>query len=403
MSTTEDSYVGELTYFLMRVPRGRTLNNFTFKFMLYHDGDGTWEPYTGGKPAPNPDYPMEIENVEIDNIYSFSGNMVDLDRLKSDANISVNRVNDRTVKLTVKKAVTYVGVKYSVRANELEFLKGKVIKIICDSLTGSKDSRTFQIAVTSLRGTTYIKSSQWNNYLNIPQDTTNINLQFIVVNTGDIDNVAVGDWATFEAPRIVLYDSDDQTWKPYEFNATETSLILAEGDTYENGKVTRARKQVTFDGSSDETWGLMSATSENQIIVFICNNPKFEIENYSTDYFCNRSKANSTNASWDTEGTYVYDNALRIALDREKASSVEELRTWLSTHPLTIEYELATPTTEELKIPTVPSYFPYTDVSTDNELETDMTWKVLSDCDNSLAQEALEKRIEALEMNALGE
>lgn len=37
----------------------------TIKPMLYQDGDGTWEPYTGGKPAPNPDYPMEIENVEI--------------------------------------------------------------------------------------------------------------------------------------------------------------------------------------------------------------------------------------------------------------------------------------------------------------------------------------------------
>lgn len=31
--------------------------------MLYQDGDGTFEPYTGGKPGPNPDYPLEIESV----------------------------------------------------------------------------------------------------------------------------------------------------------------------------------------------------------------------------------------------------------------------------------------------------------------------------------------------------
>lgn len=28
--------------------------------MVYQDGDGTWEPYTGGKPSPSPDYPQEI-------------------------------------------------------------------------------------------------------------------------------------------------------------------------------------------------------------------------------------------------------------------------------------------------------------------------------------------------------
>ena len=32
----------------------------TVKPMLYQDGDGTYEPYTGGKPSPSPDYPQEI-------------------------------------------------------------------------------------------------------------------------------------------------------------------------------------------------------------------------------------------------------------------------------------------------------------------------------------------------------
>lgn len=30
------------------------------KIMLYQDGNGTWEPYTGGKPSPSPEYPQEI-------------------------------------------------------------------------------------------------------------------------------------------------------------------------------------------------------------------------------------------------------------------------------------------------------------------------------------------------------
>ena len=35
----------------------------TIKPMLYQDGDGTWEPYTGGKPTPRPDYPVMVQGV----------------------------------------------------------------------------------------------------------------------------------------------------------------------------------------------------------------------------------------------------------------------------------------------------------------------------------------------------
>lgn len=36
---------------------------YTFKLMLYQDGDGTWEPYTGGEVSLNPNYPQEIISV----------------------------------------------------------------------------------------------------------------------------------------------------------------------------------------------------------------------------------------------------------------------------------------------------------------------------------------------------
>ena len=35
----------------------------TVKIMLYQDGNGDYEPYTGGKPSPSPEYPQEIKNV----------------------------------------------------------------------------------------------------------------------------------------------------------------------------------------------------------------------------------------------------------------------------------------------------------------------------------------------------
>lgn len=44
-----------------QLPQGNEIVNGTIKPMVYQDGDGTWEPYTGGKPSPSPDYPQEIE------------------------------------------------------------------------------------------------------------------------------------------------------------------------------------------------------------------------------------------------------------------------------------------------------------------------------------------------------
>lgn len=52
---TKPDYV----YFFIDIRAGIELKG-SCKPMIYQDGDGTWEPYTGGQPSPNPDYPQEI-------------------------------------------------------------------------------------------------------------------------------------------------------------------------------------------------------------------------------------------------------------------------------------------------------------------------------------------------------
>lgn len=48
-------------YFFIDVKIGTELKG-SIKPIVYHDGDGTWEPYTGLKPSPSPEYPQEIKN-----------------------------------------------------------------------------------------------------------------------------------------------------------------------------------------------------------------------------------------------------------------------------------------------------------------------------------------------------
>ena len=374
---------------------GKNIVPGTIKPMIYQDGDGTWEPYTGGKPAPNPDYPMEIENVEINKVFSSSGNMLNLNWDWEHEKVSYTITDDKTIKATVTNKGGYPMLSYVFSNNELEFIKGKYIKLLYDKKESSKTTSIFQANYKSLKGSNYITSSE-KRY--IPKDTTRFVAQLVIVNSDNLDGIEIGDYATFAAPRIIVGDVEDTSWKPYGFSAIGTSLTLAEGDIYENGQVTRVRKQITFDGSSDE---LMTITNIGKTNRYLLTIPKGDGNFYSEpNGLCNVLKFEA-NYTGDYEHFYVQNNQIFVFLNTSRANTVEELRTWLSTHPLTIEYELATPTTEELKIPTVPSYFPYTDASTDNTLETDITWKVLADCDNSLKQEELEQRILALETKVI--
>lgn len=49
-------------YFFIDVKIGTELKG-SIKPIVYHDGDGTWEPYTGGKPSPSQEYQQKIKNV----------------------------------------------------------------------------------------------------------------------------------------------------------------------------------------------------------------------------------------------------------------------------------------------------------------------------------------------------
>ena len=54
----------EIYGFYIKISNGQTVSNLTFKPMLRPVGtDAPWEPYTGGIPSPNPNYPQELVSV----------------------------------------------------------------------------------------------------------------------------------------------------------------------------------------------------------------------------------------------------------------------------------------------------------------------------------------------------
>lgn len=359
LSTAENSYTGELTYFLIRVPQGRTVNNFTFKFMLYQDGDGTWEPFTGGQPAPNPDYPMDIENVKISEIESVGKNLLKDNGYSYNSTYEYIYSNSYIPYIfkSIKPNKTYTAFIYG----ELNLENG--IFRICN--TNAINDNSNNGVIISNRKVVFKTPSVLN--------PTYQNVVYIGLRLSEESAKKVSDL------KIMIvegdHSSEDLEYQDFQgYNTVETSLKLAQDDIYQQGTITRDRKQVVFDGSSDENWNLQSI-NEYGIANFVLYVQDIKSSSLGKS---NRFKFQTSSISvTQEEGFSLAQGTIYIRINEETASTVENFRTWLSTHNTVVEYELATPTTEEFKVPTIPSYEPYTEISTNSVVDPTITFKPL--------------------------
>ena len=369
----------------------QTIQSGTIKPMIYQDGDGTWEQFTGGKPAPNPYYPMEIENVEISKIISHGRQLFDSSKLATksqggatvtnngDGSFTVSGSGNLTRDFSLSYVLTKEDIKYLFRPGRI-YIKDAIRKAIY-----------FEIVIHSSLGNIQLRNG----------DEYSFEKDFL---DGAIDGRILfygfeGSLIPNETCKPMVYQEGDGTWEPFKHASVETSLTLAEGDIYQNGTIIRARKQVVFDGSSDESW-IRSAIQDQSRYRFLISIPdSASLWLNKTEQFCNRFPVGDTWSSGIKDDCFSVDGNKKISIyiDSLKNSSLEDFKSWLQEHHLEVEYKLATPTTEEFKVPTIPSYYPFTNVSTDNDLETEIQYEILANSDNSLYQEELEKRIEALE------
>lgn len=346
---------------------------------------------------PSSDNESPIQNVNITKINSGTNQLFDASKIPTTSigGATVTNNGDGSFTISGSGALTGLfGISTFLGYNPL---KAKRLIVRMNGSDGNDPYPAFQVIGCSVVGNSSVENRTFtitnNGYFDITEDILN--------KTKDIHFIFYGGKGDEIKPGTIkpmVYQDGDGTWEPFKHATVETSLTLAEGDVYEDGVVTRKRKKVVFDGSSDESWGLQSI-NEYGIANFVLYVQDIKSSSLGKS---NRFKLQTSSISvTQEEGFSLAPGTIYIRINKETASTVENFRTWLSTHNLVVEYELDTPTTEEFKVPTIPSYYPFTNVSTDNDLTTDITWKILADCDNSLKQEELEKRILALETKAI--
>lgn len=152
---------------------------------------------------------------------------------------------------------------------------------------------------------------------------------------------------------VMLNKGSQAPYIPYQEQAEY--FPLSEGQNlYKNSYLVddgihHSRKQVVLDGTETGWYTLANQTGTNTSYFCI---PKSDMKKASTlicDKFINRNVWNT-----DEEGIQsIIDNFIRLRINTSRASTVAELKTWLSNNPIRVEYELAeeeiVPYTEDQK------------------------------------------------------
>ena len=352
------AYVTYLEAYIM-VRSGASVSKKTFYPMLEAgDHETSWEPYSGGVPGPNPSYPFPIEVCRGRNL------LVGVEQGSIGAGGANSASNNRArsigyVPVTAGSAYALSGSHASGAA-----LYASVLWYP-DNSGGAKISNTdyavLPFSATSPEGAAYARVAY-----KLASDTA--------ITASDIKSpqIELGSQATPYVPYghvgIDIYDSQSQHVAtvpiPLPLKSDGTRWAGAVGDYADSLAIDSAggyawtceMKERVFDGT--ESWNIEQ--SNQRVMTRLADNAAklasdTDIQSALCSHFIPVSAAStfagtkgvSTNAS----GTWAH------FADGTGAMVVEDWKTWLSTHNVTLLYPLATPTTESgyVTLPMLPN------------------------------------------------
>lgn len=349
----------------------------TVKPMLYQDGDGTFEPFTGGIASPNPEYPQEPKFVGD---YNEGTQKYDIDFMTSgknlfniNGNVNVNGYNGSQVNLnTVEDGILTCNVNgdnaHGV-GQRLYGLKGKAISV-------SAKIKSFGEA-TSAKVLIYDGGGNYRSYsyISTPDNVSAINNYTCQTDDVVVAFVSVGGTGAQFYDIMVNYGAKFVDYEPFTgFETTTLQLnqplrALPNGvkDTIENGIATRRVGVVTFDGSSDEAWKEYTGSTKTVHTYMINLDKPRGINDAICDKLVYIQDCWKKNIEF-SYSTFAVGRGFYVNTNSE-ISTVDQFKTWLQSNPITVWYELATPTTEQITLPTLPSWYPYTNARVETELQ----------------------------------
>lgn len=348
-------------YIRIVIKKDVTVNNLLFKPML-NEGQTAqpFEPYTGGKPSPSPDYPQEVKGVSEISGKIVGKNLFDISKIKEISN-AIKRNDDGSLTITSTSFDSSVNTRIPLKdLADLEVGKTYIISFITTGIE--------QIYLNDVK-------QYWtsNSVLTITQDILNSHVRLYPKGVSSTD--IVSEIQIEEASTATNY----QPYQSQSFNYSLSKPLYKLSDTVydyvdlNKGKIIRNVGIVEFDGSDDEE---ISKTSNTNVNTYQFSNAINSIEKYEKYTKCDRFQT-ATSYSDDLlkNDNKIYTSSRSCYLSFDKMNTVEKLKVYLQQNPITVYYQLATPVEEPLLsdlqtlLQSLKSYYPQTNIMFDTEVK----------------------------------
>ena len=334
-----------------------------------------YEPYVGGTPAPNPDYPQPISVVTGENVVKITGkNLFNQGQYTGGTNYGITTTFATE---QIKVAGTTDGTHYP---TYIMYADGSTTQAqwwaTASAINTAKgqftDSGTYTLSIEA-EGNISGNANGFEFILGYMDGTISNNL-FVdqttkkgsFTATKPINFIAFGfrPSLTFDTTFTIQLEkgSSVSSFEPYqgqEFTIDLGSIELAKIGTYQDriykdsGKwyIEKQVGKVVLDGT--ETWTLNESgtgyvrftTTISDIITSFSNTTKYTF----SDHFVSSTQTETVNANADANRVCVVSNGRLLFKTLDTSlNTVAKWQTWLGTHNTIVYYALATPTTTEI-------------------------------------------------------
>ena len=293
---------------------------------------------TSGKPSPSPEYPQEIKAVN-----ELSGVMSGKNLLKpygsypiTENGITFNLMNDGI----------HVNGKCT-RSNCRTFIYSDTLQAGTYYINGIKGASNSRYQVVLYKNNVILNYITTKNFKLELKEKAKIELSLFVYSE-------YGTFNDLVLPYMICRNENDlYLYTPYQgqslLNYTLQNPLYKIGDVYDyidfnRGKIIRNVGVVTFDGSDDELW---NKYSNNVSMDGYSVNVSNAID--TTPCICNKLLTTDAISTTLEEAIKVLDNAMYVVLNKIRGLNTTELfKSWLQSNPITVCYQLATPTEKDI-------------------------------------------------------
>lgn len=259
------------------------------------------------------------------------------------------------------------GEKFTLEGNTITIASGSNVYgvMFSNDYVGLKKGGTYSFSSKVISGTitneyrlrysngTYSNNISTNTTVTIAKEVSYILFYLGRPYTGSTD-VVISDLQIEENTEVTDYEPYKETVTYIPLNEPlRSNLDRTVTDEVSLTEVTRRFKEVVFDGSDDEGWNLLSInTNTNLFRIYPPTKAKCSPIICSHFVYYSGSNEDFEHTRLSAEATPV----LAMWVNKTRIATVDEWKTWLQANPITVQYELAEPITEEIETNDIVTY-----------------------------------------------